>query len=393
MKKIQAPIKSLVEAMEVFDVVMTRYPERDGVEPFLSALAGRRRRYSGLTLMHLVSPDDTVPCNDDLVLPEVATPQTPEGNLARDIIAMLEPLKLLNPVCPCFATGQGSESMTPSFGIPLNHEMGDTPAFHKSLDQVLSEPPPDPATSGLLPNVHERIDFIKANVGSRFKIGFPGLQGPFNIAHAVLGPEVFTAPYDDETRFHALMERITTFWIGVRRTLIGWIGEEYMPPAPYAWKPGITECSVNLVSADFYRRFVLPHDLRIVEAFGPVHIHPCSGPHVFHVTLENLPAVATEAGYIARTTAGAISVDDALKAIGKRPIMLAIGQELPEGGEYEFIRRDLDRYAVHRRLTFSYTGMHWRRKDRPCMRDIHRRLDEYWAGKFPPGNCDKKEIS
>lgn len=373
------PIRSLAEAVDYFDSVMRQHPERDGFEPFLAALDGRRRRYSGLTMMHLVTPDDTGPFNDDLELPEVATPRTPEGNLARDIIAMLEPLKLLNPVCPCFGTGRGSESMAPSFGIPLNPDTANSPAFNKSLDQLLAEPPPDPATSGLMPEIHERIDLIKANVPPRFKISFPGLQGPFNIAHAILGQEAFTAPYDNEPRFHALMERIATFWIGARRTLIGWIGEDRLSPSHLTWKPCITECSVNLVSADFYRQFVLPHDLRITEAFGPVQIHPCSGPHVFHVTLENLPVAAIEAGYIAKTAAGAISVDDALKAIGKRPITLMIGQELPEGGEYEFICRDFDRYADNPRLTFGYTGMHWRRKDRPHMRDIHRRLDDYWA--------------
>jgi hypothetical protein len=178
------------------------------------------------------------------------------------------------------------------------------------------------------------------------------------------------------------MERIATFWIGVRRTLLRWIGEDRLPTVAYTARPVLTECSVNLVSADFYRQYVLPHDRRIVEAFGPVHVHPCSGPHVFHVTLDNLPTIATEAGYIAQTAAGAISVDEALAAIGNRPIALMIGQELPEGKEYEFIRRDFDRYADNPRLTFGYTGMHWRRKDRRHMRDIHRRLDAYWASKY-----------
>ena len=89
--------------------------------------------------------------------------------------------------------------------------------------------------------------------------------------------------------------------------------------------------------------------------------------------------LATEAGFIARTAAGAISVDEALGAIGDRPILLLIGQELPPGQECEFIRRDLDRYAENPRLLFSYTGMHWRRKDRPHIRDIHRRLDAAWS--------------
>jgi hypothetical protein len=36
------------------------------------------------------------------------------------------------------------------------------------------------------------------------------------------------------------------------------------------------------------------------------------------------------------------------------------------------------------RLISGNTGMHWRRKDRPLIRDIHRRLDQHWADKYGP---------
>ena len=373
-----APIRSLTEAMDYFDAVMSRHPGRDAFAAYAAAREGRRRPHSGLVLLHLVVPDDMAENVDEFSLPEVATPKTPAGDLARDVINLLEPLKMLNPVATCFGLGQGSESMAPSFGIPLNPEAQNAPAFNKPIDRILAEPPPNTENSGLFPEMRERIERIKAHCPPRFKIGFPGLQGPFNIAHAIAGSEVFTAPLDDIGKWNALMERITTFWIEARRTLLRWIGEDRLSPTPDTWEPRITECSCNLVSADFYEEFVLPHDRRIAAAFGPVHIHPCSGPHIFHATLENLPVFATEAGYIAQTAAGAISVDDALAAIGKRPILLHIGQELPEGREFEFICRDFDRYRENPRLLFAYAGMHWRRKDRPRIREIHRRLDDYW---------------
>lgn len=375
----QTRIGSIPEAVAYVEDVLRRQPERDAFGPYLAALDGRRRTHSGLTVIHLAVPDDPGPDLDELELPEVVMPESPAGGLAHELVRMLAPLNLLNPVAPCFGLGRGSESMAPSFGIPLNPEAQDGPAFHKSLAQLLAEPPPQVEASGLFPEMRERIDLIKAHVPPSFKISFPGVQGPFNIAHAIIGNEVFTAPYDDKAGFHALMERITTFWIDARRVLLEWIGEDRLAPVPMTWRPCITECSCNLVSADFYRQFVLPHDRRLAAACGKVHIHPCSGPHVFHVTLENLPVRATEAGFIARTAAGAISVDDALRAIDGQPILLFIGQELPPGEEYDFIRRDLDRYAGNPRLLFAYTGMHWRRKDRPHIRDIHRRLDAYWV--------------
>ncbi len=92
--------------------------------------------------------------------------------------------------------------------------------------------------------------------------------------------------------------------------------------------------------------------------------------------------MATEAGFIEKTAAGAISVDAALDMIGARPIALQIGQELPPGEEFEFICRDFDRYAEHPRLTFNYTGMHWRIRDRERIQAIHRRLDDYWQSRY-----------
>ena len=205
----QTQIESIADAVEYAEAVLRRHPERDAFESYLAALEGRRRPHSGLILMHLAVPNDPGPELDELELPEVVMPDSPEGNLAREIIRMLTPLDMLNPVALRFGLGRGSESMVPSFGIPLNPEAQNAPVFHRSLAQVLSEPPPQVETSGLFPEMRARIDLIKAHVPTSFKIEFPGVQGPFNIAHAIFSDEVFTAPYDDPAGFHAAMERIT----------------------------------------------------------------------------------------------------------------------------------------------------------------------------------------
>jgi uroporphyrinogen-III decarboxylase len=265
----------------------------------------------------------------------------------------------------------------------LDPEAQDTPAFTRTLEAILAEPAPDPETAGMMPRMKERIARIREHVPpGEFTIAVPDAQGPFNLAMAMIGEEALYAPYEEPEAFHALLERITDLWIASRRILVREIGEKYLSPLA-KMAPRIAECSCNLIGRAMYEEHVLPHDRRIAESFGAVRIHPCSGPHVFHMTLDNLPnVIGTEAGWIAQTTAGAISVDEALEAIGNRPIELGIGQELPEGREEEFIRADLDRYAEHPLLTFGYTGMHWRKKDRPRIRDMHRRLDAYWAERY-----------
>ena len=380
--RLPARVDSLAGACEVVLDAIARLPERDEVQATQAALAGRRRDYPVFYLGHLVDPADAAnPCPDDLILPDVCmADDTAEGRLARDVIGMLEPLKLLNPISPAFGLGLGPGTLVSSFGIPLDPEASNAPAFNRPLADVLAEPPPDPATSGLLAEMHERIDRIKALTPPRFLIRLPDYQGPFNIVHSIIGSEAFLAPQLDEVNFRALMTRVTDFFIAVRKNLIAWIGHDRLHPLDRL--PHISNCSVNLVSPDFYREFILPHDQRVAAEFGELHMNPCSGPHVFRVTYENLPVSVTEAGFIARTAAGAISVDDAQCILADKPVLLLIGQELPPGQEYEFIRHDLDRYAANPRLLFGYTGMHWRRKDRPLIREIHRCLDQHWADQY-----------
>ncbi len=370
-------IASLSEAVDSFTTTLASHPERDDLAARQAAIAGRRRRHPVFTMLHLIDPEDVETPIRHFILPELSMPDGIEAGLAREMLDMLEPLDMLNPISPVFQLGRGTGTLAPAFGIPLAADKGDSPAFVRSLNDVLQEPPPDPRTAGLMPDMAERVRMIKDHVPPSFKIGLPNLQGPFNLAQAVVGEEAMIAPIIEPEKFHQIMDRITDFWIDTRRALLELIGPDYTNPIDPP--PHISDCSVNLVSADLYCEHILPFDRRITDALGPAHMHPCSGPHVFHATLDNLPLLATEAGYIARTTAGAIGVDEALAAIGDRPIVLYIGQELPERREFDMIRQDFERYEHTSRLVFGYTGMHWRTKDRPVMRDIHQRLDDYWA--------------
>lgn len=79
-------------------------------------------------------------------------------------------------------------------------------------------------------------------------------------------------------------------------------------------------------------------------------------------------------------TAGSISVDDAVAAIGDRPVMLSVGEELPAGGEEAVMRRLFGLGAANRRVRFSgFTGLGWKKGDEPAMRDLHRRMNDHYA--------------
>ena len=375
-------IASLTDAIDCFTDTLRAHPERDRTAADRAAAEGDRRRFPVFSLGLQARPDDPDERVYEFDLPEVSAPESPEGNLAREIIGLFAPLQMLNPVRSSLgAGGAGPGTLVPSFGIPLRPDAGNSPAYTRTIEEVLADDPPDAEDSGLLPEIRERIALIRRHVPDTIGISMPDTQGPYNLAHAVVGEEALLAPYTAPEDFHRLMDRVTDFWIAVRENLRKWIGEDRIDPINRVTR--ICECSTNLISRKMYEESVLPHDIRIAEAFGAIDVHTCSGPHVFHQTLELLPnVVMTEAGFIASTAAGYTPVDEALEAIGDRPITLRIGQELPRGEEFDFIRKDLDRYEDHPRLTFDYTGMHWYNRDCGQVRDLHRRLDDYWERKY-----------
>lgn len=374
-------IDSLEAVINYVQQQLAEHPERDLNKARSAALAGEQREFPVIYIGHLGDPSDTFIPQGELEIPEAAIADQRENALAKELLGKLEPLKMLNPVSLDFSLGKGPGTLVTCFGIPLNPETVDCPAYTISIDDVMSQALPDPKTSGLMPAMLEKINTIKALTPDSFKIALPDTQGPFNIAHALVGEEALIEAYLDPDRFHQLMAKITDFWIQAVMVLKDAIGKEREAVLARA-AVHIAECSVNLVSPEMYKEFLLPCDLKIAEVFGTPGIHTCSGPHVFYATLENIHGmVYTEAGYISSTVAGYTKVDDAMAALRGKPVMLNIGQELPEGKELQTILTDLERYSENKRLLFSYTGMHWRKKDRPQIRDIHRTADKFWQEK------------
>ena len=382
MKIIETEIRSIDDAVEAVLNVLADHPERDYTQSKSDALAGREREFPVLGINNLGDPEDTFEPTDELELPDVVIANELESELASELINTLSPLKMLNPITPAFKLGMGTGTLVNCFGIPLDPDCGYAPAYSLNIDDVLTNPMPDPRTTGLMPEIHKRIKTIKDLTPASIPIALPDCQGPFNIAHAVIGEDALIGAYLEPDKFTELMKKITTFWIEAVSALREWVGEERILDKEVL----IAECSVNLVSREMYEEFILPCDLRLVDAFGPLGIHTCSGEHVFSATLENIPNMLyTEAGEISNTVAGHTPIEVGIKAVEGTPIMLRIGQELHDEDHFETIKSHLDLYERHKSLIFSYTCMNLRKKDRPYIRDLHRRVDEYWRDKENAG--------
>jgi len=364
----------ITEAAEAFKATLDAHPECRADLASEAAMAGRPRKHAVFYLGRF--PD--LAAGEGKYAPP-PPPRTPEERLLDWLKGAPGPVAKLNPIEAIRSVGKGPGTMAASFKIWLNPEFGFTPHGVRPLVEVLRDGVPDPETSGVFPEMREEIEATKALTPSWLKIALPDMQGPFNIAHNVLGNEVFLAPLTEHEEWDRFMTLLTDYFIAAHRTLVRWIGPERL-----ATHPGklhrLAECSVNMVSKEFYLEHVLRFDRRIAEYYGEVAIHPCCGPHVFHVTLENLPHVVyIEAGrMINPMIAGSITVDDALAAIGSRPIALAIGEELAPGEEEAGMRRLLGLAARNPRLTFVFCGLGWKNADEPAMRDLHQRMNEYY---------------
>ena len=375
-------LRTLGDASAFFRDTLAAHPERDALAAETAVCAGVPRPHACFYLSHLHIPDDRSEAPTLFALPPHEFPDTEEGRLARGILSALLPLDMLNPVGTVLGAGVvGTPAeFVLSFGTPLSEDRG-AAAYASPIAEVLRRPPPDPDTAPPMPEIRRRIQFLRSTAPGEFRIGLPDFQGSFNLAHALCGNDAFLAPLTDPESWDRLMTRITDFWIAAHERLLAWIGPERLRPIERRGAR-LAECSVNLVSPEFYRDYILPYDLRIARHFGAVRIPPCSGRHVFKATLDGLPGVyATEAGLMRSPMAAAcISVPEALEWIGGRTIALSVGQELPPdfSAAAALIRADFARARSNPRLLFGYTGMDWRKRDRPAIRDLHRRLDAEW---------------
>jgi hypothetical protein len=110
----------------------------------------------------------------------------------------------------------------------------------------------------------------------------PDIQSAFNSAHLIRGNDILTDFYDAPSAVERLLDLVTDFMIAVVQRARAVAGGD---PAWFAdwgslWKgrARISNCSMHLISPDFYRRFVLPRDTRFLRSIGGGRVHYC-GSH------------------------------------------------------------------------------------------------------------------
>ncbi|MHB9034494.1 MAG: hypothetical protein ACYC6L_15790, partial [Anaerolineae bacterium] len=106
----------------------------------------------------------------------------------------------------------------------------------------------------------------------------PDLQGPFDVAHLIWGPDIFIGFYDCPDLVHALLDLVTeTYiaWLKAWKTALG-EGNDWTIHWNI-WQRGgamLRDDSAVMLSNAQFREFVQPYDQRVLEVFGGC-IHFC----------------------------------------------------------------------------------------------------------------------
>lgn len=370
--KIRAEI---LEATEGLKLTLSEHPECDArmAEDYIRR--NKLRPYPLLT----ITPAPTI---QPARLQELSTikpaNRTVEEMILHALLCAQLPAQAFNPVMPVLHLGWGPGTLAACFGIPLNAELGYQPVGKCTLDDLLAAGMPDVKSSGMIPQMREHIEAILMLTPEWVEIAPPDTQGPFNIAHMILGNEVFLELSDRPEMFAELMDMITDFYIAFYRQLRQWIGEARYTRFVNS-RCRLRECSCNLISADMYLEHVLPHDRRIAEFFGEVCVHPCSGRHVFYATMRNLPNIVFhEAMPFDAAIAPSITVEEAVAEIGDKPVRLCFSRALEAKNAREMILRDFEMIRHHPAFVAFYTLSGMKAEDCSEVRALNRQLIDDW---------------
>ena len=361
-------IKAVLDTLE-------KRPDKNLLNIWSDLERGCRPQYPPVGINRPLLPEKT----------QAPQPKSETEKLSAQIEGMLKPLELENPISPILCPSYGDTGMmAAALGAKLNLDdpeyYGGGIVEHIPFEKAVDMDTPDPADTIASQEIRKQIESYLKHTPDDFKINLPDMAGPFNIAASLVGSDLYYKLTDVPEQVHTLMKKITSFWIRTYELFCSWIPQGRFTP-PYAGRClRIAECSCNLISKQIYREFVAPCDRKLAQTQDKIYMHPCSGPHVFEETLEEIPKVAiTEAGYIENTTAGSITVDDAIDIIAARPIILVVGEELQPGLEEQTICRHISFLDRHPRMLLAYTGMHWTKEDEPTLRKLHERIDEYYS--------------
>ena len=176
----------------------------------------------------------------------------------------------------------GTAQVPAAFGCELGIPENNTPAARThSLENIqdvyaLEKPPLDAGWYGKL---DEWTALWLEHLPKGVHIQHPDIQSAFNSALLIRGSDLLMDMVDDPVAVNALMDLVTDFMIDMTRHVREAITDD--PDWFFDWNSlwkgsaRLSNCSMHMISPEFYREQVLAHDARFLNAMGGGRIHYC----------------------------------------------------------------------------------------------------------------------
>jgi hypothetical protein len=120
------------------------------------------------------------------------------------------------------------------------------------------------------------------------------LQSPFDLAHLVIGDEIFYALYDEPERVHRLLDNCTRMLIRLTTLYKEATGEALAGGrhGVHTMKGGIRVCedTTTLLGEEQIQEFAVPYTRRALQAFGGGFVHYCGrNEHLYRAVIHDMP--------------------------------------------------------------------------------------------------------
>ena len=181
-----------------------------------------------------------------------------------------------------FGTGQVAHAYGCEMYEPENSPPCSAGHVMQSIEEAATLPLPD-LRAGWFGELEKYSEYFRKNLPEGVALQMPDLQGPFNNAHLVRGNDILYDFYDEPDLVRLLLSRMTDHLIDLTR----WTHDMCTPEADgffcdwgclWGGSTFIANCSLHMISTEFYREFIREFDQRLIDAVGSARIHYC-GTH------------------------------------------------------------------------------------------------------------------
>jgi len=167
----------------------------------------------------------------------------------------------------------GTLTVSMTFGIPVDYYSDNWPAArHQFLseEQVAALDVPNLPDVPVFAQLLEQMDLIKREFG-RIE-GYVNWQGVLNNAFRLRGQDIFVDMVKNPHLAHDLFEVVARTMIAGMQYVYG----RQRDTGVVIRHATVSNCTVNMVSADQYREHLMPYDRMISDAFEFFGIHNCA---------------------------------------------------------------------------------------------------------------------